>query len=119
DQDDGEVRVRSERFVRFFRSVSGRGETIRAEADPRQEGHEGDVVEDPRVADVARRPNDHASNVLDFCQAPNSRTAGAKESERGCERSSKEAPSPTRDARAARASPARRPRPCRRTAAAP
>src|SRR5205085_525759 len=45
-QEDRQVPVLSERQERFFRTIGGRRKAVRAEADPRQDGRERDLVED-------------------------------------------------------------------------
>ena len=42
----------------LLRSIGRRGEAVGAEADPREEGHECDVVKDPRVHGIPRFPHE-------------------------------------------------------------
>ena len=63
-QEDGQVGMLAQGAEGFLRAVGRGGEAVGAQADPGQQRHQGELVENGRVLDVARRPDHCLANFF-------------------------------------------------------
>ncbi len=76
DQDDREGAMLPERAERLVRTVRGRREAVGSQPDPREERDEREPVEDVRVLDVARLPEENAGELAWFGHRASETPAG-------------------------------------------